>query len=100
MTTTWRKPRGHTAYLLLPSVSLDISTVRNGQPTLQPGFYKAVQTSGEKNYTCTHGDLDVLQKKQNKKTTAMQFLNLNSQLREEKNEKLRGKDQNYLQKKE
>lgn len=30
----------------------------------------------------------------------MQFLNLNSQLREEKNEKLRGKDQNYLQKKE
>ena len=25
-------------YLLLPSVSLDIGAVRNGQPTLQSGF--------------------------------------------------------------
>lgn len=44
MTTTWRKPEVHIAYLLLPSIALDISTIRNGQPTLQSGFYKAVQT--------------------------------------------------------
>lgn len=34
-----KRPR----YLLLPSVSLDVSAVRNRQPTLQPGLCKAAQ---------------------------------------------------------
>lgn len=35
---TWRRRPINVSYLLLPSVSLDITTIRNGQPTLQPGF--------------------------------------------------------------
>lgn len=56
----------------------------------QPSSLDSTKQSrqGVKNYTCTHNDLDVLQKNKTKNKTAMQFLNLNSQLREEKKSKV------------